>query len=303
MPEYPDVTIYIEALQSRLQGAVLQRTRFASPFVLRSVKPAPAALEGHAATGFRRIGKRICIGFEGGAWIVIHLMVAGRFKWFDDTGHKIPGRVGLAAFDFSTGTLVLTEASKKKRARIHFVSDLEGLEALNPGGVEIFDVSADAFKTLMRAENHTLKRSLTDQRLLSGIGNAYSDEILHHARLSPVKLTQKLTDEELDRLHASMREVITTWTERMRAEAVKGFPAKVTAFRPEMAVHGKYKEPCPDCGTPVQRIRYASNETNYCATCQNGGKLLADRALSRLLKKDWPKTLEELEEYKATRKA
>ena len=302
MPEYPDVTVYIEALEQRIGEATFEGVRFASPFVLRSVKPRPSEVVGRDVVGFRRIGKRICIGLEGGAWIVIHLMVAGRFRWDDTKGAKIPGRVGLAAFDFSTGTLVLTEASKKKRARIHFVADEEGLEALNPGGREVFEITRDEFAELVRRENHTMKRTLTDQRLLSGIGNAYSDEMLHRAKLSPVKLSQKLTDEEISRLYDAMLAVLEEFTEVLRVEAKKGFPKKVTAFRPEMAVHGKYKEPCPVCDTPVQRIRYASNETNYCPTCQNNGKLLADRALSRLLKKDWPKTLEELEEYKAARK-
>jgi len=303
MPEYPDVTIYLEALQERIGGATYEGVRLASPFLLRSVNPRPADVAGRKVTGFRRIGKRICIGLEDDAWIVIHLMVAGRFKWDDKPKVKVPGRVGLAGFDFSTGTLILTEASKKKRARLHFCGSTEALEELNPGGKEIFELDRDTFAEMLTAENHTLKRSLTDQRVFSGIGNAYSDEILHRAKLSPVKLSQKLKDDEITRLFEATQTVLEEWTERFRGELKKkGFPKKVTAFRKEMAVHGKYKEPCPVCGDPVQRIRYASNETNYCATCQNGGKLLADRALSRLLKKDWPKTLEELEEYKAARK-
>jgi formamidopyrimidine-DNA glycosylase len=300
MPELPDIVVYIETLQERIAGATLEKIRLASPFLLRSVAPPLQQAENRKVTRLMRMGKRIVIGLEGELFLVLHLMVAGRLQWKDlaagQSRPKVPGRRGLAAFDFAAGTLLLTEAGSKKRASLHLVSDESNLAALDPGGVEVLDVDIDGFREALLRENHTLKRALTDPRLVSGIGNAYSDEILHRARLSPVKLTRRLADEEMERLYHASRETLEKWTERLRDEAGGGFPKKVTAFRPAMAVHGRYKEPCPDCGSPVQRIVYAENETNYCARCQTGGKLLADRALSRLLKRDWPRTLEELEE-------
>jgi formamidopyrimidine-DNA glycosylase len=298
MPELPDVAIYLEALERRVFGVRLEKLRVLSPFTLRSVAPAPAELEGRSVTELRRIGKRIAIGLEGELFIVIHLMIAGRLHWADG-GKKPPGRKPLVAFDWSTGTLTLTEAGSKRRAALHLVRGTDALAAHDPGGVEPLEADLEAFAAVLRSANHTLKRALTDPRLLSGIGNAYSDEILHRARLSPITLTQKLSDAELERLHGATQLVLREWTDRLRAEAGDGFPEKITAFRPEMAVHGRYREPCPDCGAPVQRIVHASNETNYCARCQTGGKLLADRALSRLLKSDWPRTLEELEALRA----
>jgi formamidopyrimidine-DNA glycosylase len=259
------------------------------------VEPLIADVLGHRVLGTRRIGKRIVLALEGDLFVVIHLMVSGRFKWDEKTGAKIPGRVGLAGFDFDSGTLILTEASKKKRASLHLVRGEEALGALDRGGAEPLATDLAGFTTALTRERHTLKRALTDQRLLSGIGNAYSDEILHRAKLSPMRRSDQLSDEEIERLFEATRAVLTEWTDRLREEAGGGFPEKVTAFRPEMAVHGKYREPCPACGSKVQRIRYADNESNYCATCQTEGKLLADRSLSRLLKKSWPKTLEELE--------
>ena len=267
--------------------------RLASPFVLRTVEPAPTELAGMTVTGVRRIGKRIVIELAGDTFVVIHLMIAGRFRWLP-AGAKIPGKLGLAAFDFDEGTLVLTEAGSKRRASIHIVRGEAALSAMDPGGVEVLDLPLDVFAGLLRRERHTLKRSLTDPHLFSGIGNAYSDEILHRARLSPVQMTTNLSDEEMARLHAAMRETLSDWIERLRAETGSGFPEKVTAFRPEMAVHGRFGKPCPDCGTAVQRIVYADNETNYCPRCQTGGKLLADRALSRLLKSDWPRSIDDL---------
>jgi formamidopyrimidine-DNA glycosylase len=267
--------------------------RFASPFVLRTVEPAPEALAGLQVTGFRRIGKRIVIELERAHFIVIHLMIAGRFRWLDPAA-KIPGKLGLAAFDFDNGTLVLTEAGSKRRASIHLVHGEDALRTFDPGGMEVLSSTALDFGAALRRERHTLKRSLTDPHLFSGIGNAYSDEILHRARLSPVQMTTNLSDEEVARLHTAMRETLTEWIGRLRKELAKGFPEKVTAFRPEMAVHGKYNQPCPVCQTPVQRIVYADNETNYCPRCQTGGKLLADRALSRLLKSDWPRSIDDL---------
>ncbi len=293
MPELPDVTLYIDCLRERLEGRVLEGTRLASPFLLRSVEPPLEAAVGRRVVGFRRLGKRIAIGFEDELFLVFHLMIAGRFRW-KEKGADVPKKLGLAAFDFEPGTLLLTEAGTKKRASLYVVQGEEALAAHDPGGLEILDCTLEAFRERLLAENHTLKRSLCAPKLFSGIGNAYSDEILHRARLSPVKLTSRLTDEEIERLHAAVRETMLDWIERLRAETGDGFPTKVTAFRPGMAVHGKYKEPCPVCGSPVQRIVHASNETNYCATCQTGGKLLADRALSKLLKTSWPKTLEEL---------
>ena len=303
MPELPDIVAYLDALESRVVGQVLQRVRVASPFLLRSVSPPLYKAEGRTVQGLRRLGKRVVFELEGDLFLVVHLMIAGRFKW-RDPGAKIPGRLGLASFDFESGSLMLTEASKKKRASLHLVEGEEGLAALDPGGLEIFAAGTQlgTFRETLVRGNHTLKRALTDPRLFSGIGNAYSDEILHRAKLSPFKLGAKLTDDEVERLWDAVRAVLGEWMERLRAEAAGGFPEKVTAFRPEMAVHGKYGEPCPVCETPVQRIVYADNEANYCATCQTGGKLLADRALSRLLKKDWPKSLEELEEHKAARR-
>ncbi|MBX3205213.1 MAG: formamidopyrimidine-DNA glycosylase [Labilithrix sp.] len=296
MPELPDVDVYIEHIAARTVGHPLERVRLASPFVLRTADPPLAAASGRKVVGVSRLGKRIVIGLGDGRsaelYLVIHLMVAGRFKW-KPAGAPIPGKLGLAAFDFDSGTLILTEASTKKRASIHLVR-AGGLAALDPGGVEVLGSKLDAFAARLRSENHTLKRALTDPRLFSGIGNAYSDEILHHARMSPVKLTSRISDDEIERLHASIHVVLEEWTDRLRAEA-GDFPEKVTAFRPEMAVHGKYGKPCPRCAKPVQRIRYASNESNYCPTCQTEGKLLADRSLSRLMRGDWPKTLEELE--------
>ena len=298
MPELPDVAIYLEALERRIRSARLEKLRVLSPFTLRSVAPAPAELEGRSVTELRRIGKRIAIGLDGELFIVIHLMIAGRLHW-GDKGKKPPGRKPLVAFDWSTGTLTLTEAGSKRRASTHLVRGADALAAHDPGGIEPLEADLEAFAAVLRSANHTLKRALTDPRLLSGIGNAYSDEILHRARLSPIALTQKLDDAQIARLHGATQAVLREWTARLRAEAGAEFPEKVTAFRPEMAVHGRYREPCPDCGSPVQRIVFASNETNYCARCQTGGVLLADRALSRLLKSDWPRTLEELEALRA----
>jgi formamidopyrimidine-DNA glycosylase len=294
MPELPDITVYIEALERRLLGAPLEGVRLASPFLLRTVEPPLKALEGRRVTGLRRLGKRIAIALEDELWLVLHLMIAGRLHW-QAPGAKLPGKRGLAAFDFAPGTLTLTEAGSKRRASLHVVRGEAALAAHDPGGLEVLAAAADDFRAALCAENHTLKRALTDPRTFSGIGNAYSDEILHRARLSPVALTGRLSGDEIERLYQATRETLELWTERLRAAAGEGFPEKVTAFREGMAVHGRFGEPCPACGAPVQRIRYAANETNYCAGCQTGGKLLADRALSRLLKKDWPRTLEELE--------
>lgn len=288
MPEYPDITIYLEALQSRVLGQPMQALRLATPFLLRTIDPVP---EGQTVTRLERVGKRIAFGFDSGVWMVLHLMIAGRLHW-KPAGAKLSGRNMLAAFDFPHGTLVLTEAGSKRQASLHIVPDLASLD---PGGLEVIGLSLAAFSDRLRERNHTLKRSLTDPRLFSGIGNAYSDEILHAARLSPVALSQKLTDAEVERLWKAIASVLQTWTARLRNEANGGFPEKVTAFRPEMAAHGKFGLPCPDCGVKIQRIRYAANETNYCPHCQTGGKVLADRALSRLLGADWPRTIEELE--------
>lgn len=294
MPELPDIVVYIEALEKRIQGSVLERVRIASPFLLRTAVPPLSSVEGKKIVELRRLGKRICFGLEGDLWLVLHLMIAGRLHWYNERAKAAKGR-SLAVFEFSTGSLTLTEAGTQKRASLHVVQGRPGLENLNPGGLEIFDATTEEFARAIRAKNHTLKRALTDPRILSGIGNAYSDEILFDARLSPFTLTQKLGDEEVERLLAAIKRTLTEWVERLRAEAVKGFPEKVTAFRPDMATHGKYGQPCPRCGSKIQRIRYGSNETNYCPTCQTGGRLLADRALSRLLKDDWPRTPEELE--------
>jgi formamidopyrimidine-DNA glycosylase len=304
VPELPDVTVYVEHLERLLKGATLRKVRLASPFVLRSVAPPTSALEGRAVRGVSRLGKRIVFLFErkeGGdeLFLVLHLMVAGRLRWkAGDAAAPIPKKIGLLSLLFDHGTILLTEASPKKRAWVRVVQGASALAALDPGGLEPLSASRAEFVARLRLENHTLKRALTDPTLFSGIGNAYSDEILHAARLSPVALTTRLTDEETARLFDAARATLREWTERLRAEAGDGFPEKVTAFRPAMAVHGKFGEPCPVCGTKVQRIVYAENETNYCPTCQTKGKLLADRSLSRLLRGDWPKTLEEMEERK-----
>ncbi|PYN90837.1 MAG: formamidopyrimidine-DNA glycosylase [Candidatus Rokuibacteriota bacterium] len=295
MPELPDVTVYIEALEARITGATLERVRLASPFLLRSVDPPIAAAANRRVTGLRRLGKRVVIGLEGDLFLMLHLMIAGRLHW-KTAGAKLPGKIGLAAFDFSSGTLVLTEAGSKRRAALSLVRGEAGLREHDPGGLEVLDTDAATFHAALTRENHTLKRALTDPGILSGIGNAYSDEILHRAKLSPVKQTRQLSPEESARLLEATRATLLDWCDRIRAEAAGEFPEGVTAFREGMAVHGRYGKPCPVCGSPVQRIAYADNETNYCAVCQTGGRLLADRALSRLLKQDWPRTLEELED-------
>ena len=300
MPEYPDLELYLSSLATRVMGQPLERVRLGSPFVLRSVEPPLSSTFGKKLVGLRRQGKRLIFELEGELFIVIHLMIAGRFQW-KAAGTKIPGRAGLAAFDFPSGTLLLTEVSTKKRASIHVASGEAALRSFDRGGLDPMKAHLDDFANRARLENHTLKRTLTDPRLFAGIGNAYSDEILHRAKLSPVKQTKTLTGEELARLYEATRTVLAEWLERLRTETGEAWPEKVTAFRPEMAVHGKHKQPCPVCGSPVQRIVHADNETNYCARCQTGGKLLADRSLSRLLKEDWPSTLEELEEYVASR--
>jgi len=294
VPELPDIVVYIEALEKRIQGSILERVRIASPFLLRTAVPPLSSVEGKKIVELRRLGKRICFGLEGDLWLVLHLMIAGRLHWYDERAKAAKGR-SLAVFDFSTGSLVLTEAGTQKRASLHLVEGEAGFDKLDPGGLEVFDATLDEFARAIRANNHTLKRALTDPRILSGIGNAYSDEILFEARLSPFTLTQKLSDKDVEHLFTSIKKTLTEWAERLRSDARDRFPEKVTAFRPGMATHGKYGEPCPRCGSKIQRIRYGSNETNYCPTCQTGGKLLADRALSRLLKDDWPRTPEELE--------
>ncbi|HEX6134231.1 MAG TPA: DNA-formamidopyrimidine glycosylase family protein [Longimicrobiales bacterium] len=294
MPELPDITIYIERLDALLRGSVVERVRLASPFVLRTVAPPISSIEGRRVTGFHGIGKRIVMELEGGLYLVIHLMIAGRLRW-RPPGKKIGGKIVLAELGFEHGTLYLTEAGTKRRAMLHLVQDATGLEAFGRGGIDVLEAGPDAFAERLRSENHTLKRSLTDPRLFSGIGNAYSDEILHRARLSPLALTTKLSDDEVARLYDAVRATLLDWTARLRAEVGDGFPETVTAFHPGMAVHGRFGEPCPVCGAPVQRIRYADNETNYCARCQTRGRVLADRALSRLLKEDWPRSIDELE--------
>jgi formamidopyrimidine-DNA glycosylase len=298
VPELPDVTVYVEALESRVRGAALERVRLRSPFLLRTVTPPLSEAEGHRVASVRRLGKRIVLGLEGDLFLAIHLMIAGRLR-FKPKGAAVPGKLGLAAFDFESGTLLLTEAGSKKRASLHVLRGTEALEALAPAGLEVLDADLSAFATVLARESHTLKRALTDPRLFSGIGNAYSDEILHRARLSPMKLTGSLDAGEAERLFLATRETLAEWTEALRREAGDRFPEKVTAFREGMAVHGRSGKACPACGSPVQRIVYAENEANYCATCQTGGRLLADRALSRLLKGDWPRTLEELEAGRA----
>jgi formamidopyrimidine-DNA glycosylase len=296
MPELPDVTVYVEALRERISGQHLEAYAILSPFVLRTVDPSLDAVVGSAVRGVERLGKRIVMEFDDERFIVIHLMIAGRFRWFAaGTRKKVPGRIALVDFEFESGSLVLTEAGTKRRASLHVVQGREALSQFDRGGLEVLSATLDEFAERLSRENHTLKRSLTDPRLFSGIGNAYSDEILHRARLSPLKLTRKLAPDETVVLFEATKGTLLDGTQRMRDESGSGFPEKVTAFREGMAVHGRYKLPCPECGTPVQRIRYRDNETNYCPTCQTEGRLLADRALSRLLKQDWPKTVEELE--------
>ena len=293
MPELPDITIYIEALERRIVGQPLEEFTLLSPFVLRSVDPAPADVVGKRVVRLRRMGKRIVVEFEDEIFLVIHLMIAGRLRWFDGPKVKLPGRITLATLRFPVGVLALTEAGTTRRASLHLVRGEEALAPFTRGGLEPLDATREQFVERLLSESHTLKRALTDPRLFSGIGNAYSDEILHRARISPLKLTRKLDEEELTRLYDATRSTLIDWIERLREETGEGFPEKVTAFREGMAVHGRFKEPCPVCGAPVQRIRYADNETNYCARCQTEGRLLADRALSRLLKEDWPRTLED----------
>jgi formamidopyrimidine-DNA glycosylase len=302
MPELPDITVYVERLRALTVERPVRAVRVASAFLLRTVEPPLAAIVGQRIASVERLGKRIVIGFERGERAVLHLMIAGRLRW-KPAGAAVPGKIGLAAFDFEHGTLVWTEASPKKRASLHLVPAGESLAAFDRGGLDVFAASDVAFATRLRAENHTVKRALTDPTIFDGIGNAYSDEILHRARLSPFRQTSAFTDDEAARLRAACVAVLGEWIARLRAEIGDGFPDQVTAFRPEMAVHGKYGQPCPTCGSPVQRIAYADNEANYCATCQTGGRLLADRSLSRLLKADWPRTLAELEERKAVRGA
>jgi formamidopyrimidine-DNA glycosylase len=317
MPELPDVTLYIEALKARILGCRLQYVRISSPFLLRTASPPLEAISGKTLLGLRRIGKRIAFGFESDLWLVLHLMIAGRLHWTETTmsgagaiepkvgnnaasanRSKRPGKNVLGGFYFDTGVLTLTESASRKRASLHLVRGEPVLNSFDPGGLEVLQSSLDQFTERLASENHTLKRALTDPSLFSGIGNAYSDEILHRAQLSPVTLTRKLSPKEIERLHKAVIETLSLWLERLRKELAGGFPEHVTAFRPEMAVHGKFGKPCPVCGTAIQRIRYADNETNYCPRCQTGGKLLADRSLSLLLKGDWPKTLEELEEMR-----
>jgi formamidopyrimidine-DNA glycosylase len=300
VPELPDVEVYIGALRTRVLGERLGRVRVKSPFLLRTVEPPLTAVMGRKVTGLRRLGKRIVFGFEDELFLVLHLMIAGRLHW-KPAGTRIQGKVGLAAFDFPRGTLTLTEASTRKRAALHVVRGEAALAAHDPGGIEVLDLDLRAFHAALVRERHTLKRTLTDPRIFSGIGNAYSDEILHRARLSPVRMTDQLDGAESARLWEATRATLVDWTERLRREAGDDFPEGVTAFRPEMAVHGRYRQPCPDCGTPVQRIRYAENETNYCPRCQTEGIVLADRSLSRLLKDDWPRRIEELEELRTPR--
>ena len=302
MPELPDVALYVEHLTRRLAGRTLEKVRLASPFLLRTVAPPLSSAEGKVIRGFRRLGKRVVFELEGGPFLAVHLMIAGRFHWKDVVHAPVPKKVGLAAFDVQAATLLLTEASPKKRAALHVVATEEELLALSRGGIEPLEADTASFAAALRSESHTVKRALTDPRLFSGIGNAYSDEILHAAGISPFALTQKMRDDEVARLFEATRSTLKSWLGKLREEAGDRFPEKVTAFRPDFAVHGKYGRPCPVCGDPVQRLVYAANEANYCAACQTGGRLLADRALSRLLKDDWPGTLEELEEARAARR-
>ncbi len=297
MPELPDLAAYISALERRIVGQRIEHIRLASPFLLRTVQPPVTDVEGRLVRELRRIGKRIAIGVEGDLWLVLHLMIAGRLHW-RPPGANLAGRKSLAAFDFAAGSLVLTEAGTKHRASLAVLAGEEALRSVDPGGIDILASDLNSFRNALTVENRTLKRALTDPRIVSGIGNAYSDEILHAAQLSPVTLTHKLQPQEWERLFAATRDTLKLWIDRLRAEAEAGFPEKVTAFRKEMAVHGRYGEPCPKCGEEIQRIRYADNETNYCARCQTGGKVLADRSLSRLLRSDWPRTLEALESLK-----
>jgi len=294
MPELPDIAVYLDCLAPRILGQPLERLTIVNPFVLRSVSPSPAELAGAKVTGLRRLGKRIVLGLEQERFIVIHLMIAGRLRWLA-SGAKPPGKITLALFEFPTGVLALTEAGTTRRASIHLLAGEAALEPFQRGGLEVLECDRTDFAERLVSESHTLKRALTDPRLFSGIGNAYSDEILHRARLSPLTLTRKLGEDEIARLFDATRATLLEWTARLRAEAGSGFPEKVTAFREGMAVHGRYRQPCPDCGTPIQRIRYADNETNYCARCQTGGRLLADRAMSRILREDWPRSIDELE--------
>lgn len=299
MPELPDIVVYIEALERRVLGHVLERAQIAGPFLLRTADPPIETIHQHVVKALRRVGKRIALGFDSDHWLVFHLMIAGRLHWSER--RKTPdGRRTLAVLDFDSGTLSLTEAGTQKRASLHLLKGEAALANLDPGGIDVFSAGLDQFSAALTASNHTLKRALTDPRIFSGIGNAYSDEILYHAQLSPVKLTQGMKSEEISRLYHATRDTLTQWTQNLRVEAGDKFPEKVTAFREEMAVHGRYGQPCLKCGTKIQRIRYASNETNYCPHCQTGGRLLADRALSRLLREDWPKSLEELEERRSS---
>jgi formamidopyrimidine-DNA glycosylase len=300
MPELPDITVYIEALQDRLLNQPLQKIRIASPFILRSFDPPIGTAEGKKVVGFDRLGKRIVFELEDELFMIVHLMIAGRFHW-KKRGAPVPRKFGHAALDFPAGTLLLTEMGTKKRASLHLIRGRERLAEHDPGGLEIFGADLNAFRAALIDENHTLKRTMTDPHVFSGIGNAYSDEILHRAGLSPIKQTQHLSEVEIERLYRATKEVLREWIKRLRKDTGKNFPERVTAFRDDMAVHGKYRKPCPVCGSPVQRIAYAENETNYCAKCQTGGRLLADRSLSRLLKADWPKTLEEMEEGRKAR--
>jgi formamidopyrimidine-DNA glycosylase len=298
MPELPDITVYLEALAPRVLGHPLERLRIGNPFIIRTIEPTVAEIEGLRVTHLRRVGKRIVFELERDLFIVLHLMIAGRLRW-RNRGAAIPGKVGLAAFDFPTGTALLTEAGSKRQASIHVMNGAEAVAAMDPGGLEVMEADRGAFAARLTRTNHTLKRALTDPHIFSGIGNAYSDEILHAARLSPMKLTNALNEDEIERLFHATRETLEIWIERLRAETGDGFPEKVTAFRKGMSVHGRYGQPCPVCGSPVQRIVYATNEANYCPTCQTGGRLLSDRSLSRLLREDWPKTLDELEMRRA----
>jgi len=299
MPELPDVELYLAALRPRTVGKTLIGVRLASPFLVRTVDPPIPALHGRTVQAVRRLGKRLVFAFDEDLFAVLHLMIAGRLRW-REPGAAIPGKLGQAAFDFAEGTLLLTEAGSRKQASLHLVRGEAAVAAMDPGGADIFSITVEAFAAALRGENHTLKRSLTDPHLFSGIGNAYSDEILHGAQLSPVKLTRSLSDAEVTRLFDATRDVLRAWTAKLQQEAGDAFPEKVTAFRPGMAVHGRYRQPCPRCGAPVQRIAYARNEANYCAPCQTGGRLLADRALSRLLREDWPRTLEDLERRRSS---